>query len=298
MPALATFRRSLTPLLVGAAAALAGSACDETVRPRDAGAAAPVRSAEVAVRLDVPSGGAPSLSVLAFRATAGNVDTGTLLSAVDPLMTRAPRQGRCELRQVDDAARALRGQRGYADLEELEGVAVELGTGDAAPVEPVRPVPRLFPGLASVSGVLAEAGPKDLGDLPATLVLRAGGIEGGGAELAVPAAGRLLGPDGQPFTGGKLALRDTSFSVSPAPSAPSFLELRPYGATISAACPLGESGSVIVGRDTLEALARAGGPVPVSADIVTRSESLVTSAAGPTRVTVEVRTSVLVELQP
>src|SRR5262245_24543095 len=58
--------------------------CDGNQRSRDASAPLTQNVAEVSIRIDVPSGGAPSVSVLAFKAAANGLEPSDVLSAVDP----------------------------------------------------------------------------------------------------------------------------------------------------------------------------------------------------------------------
>src|SRR6185369_15326995 len=85
-----------------------------------------------------------------------------VLGTVDPLAAAGPDQG-CALRDVDATTSAL-GARGAAiELEEMTGIGVGLGNGEAL----LRPFPRLFPDVATVvGGVVAEVGPQTLGALP------------------------------------------------------------------------------------------------------------------------------------
>src|SRR2546430_6118 len=105
--------RSRSRITLGFALGLVAVAagCDGTARSRDTTAPISLRASEVALRLDLPAGGSPALSVLAFRAQVSGSGTGDVLGAVDPLVAPAPGLN-CELRQVDDAARNLRAARG------------------------------------------------------------------------------------------------------------------------------------------------------------------------------------------
>ncbi len=87
--------------------------------------------AQVSVRLDLPSGGAPSVSVLAFRAEAIDMAHVRRLGRVDPLVSPAP-DSACELRDVAGTARMVRAQGGSLNLEELGGVALQVADGRAA----------------------------------------------------------------------------------------------------------------------------------------------------------------------
>src|SRR5213078_1789314 len=83
-------------LLIGAALALG---CGSDLNGRDAATPLSQRVAEVSVRIDAPSGGAPAVSLLAFRATVtGPLAASDVLGVIDPLAS-APAT-RCELLDV------------------------------------------------------------------------------------------------------------------------------------------------------------------------------------------------------
>src|SRR5205814_1737727 len=113
--------------------------------------------AEVSVRIDAPSGGAPAVSLLAFRATVtGPLAASDVLGVVDPWVAPGP-AARCDLHEVGATARTLRAQGGTVDLEEIANVS--LMVGEAL----LKPVPRVYPQLASgLGGVIGEAGPLEL----------------------------------------------------------------------------------------------------------------------------------------
>src|SRR5215208_2293073 len=103
-PGVRSMRR--TALSVSLAALLAGVGCDSNPAKRDASAASGQRVSEVAVRLDAPSGGTPSASVLAYRAGVTGVAVDDVLSVIDPLVASAPESG-CVRRDVAVAARTI-----------------------------------------------------------------------------------------------------------------------------------------------------------------------------------------------
>ncbi|HEY5284166.1 MAG TPA: hypothetical protein VIM14_15345, partial [Polyangia bacterium] len=150
----------------------AGLACESGSHGKDASPATSQRLSQVSVRLDLPSGGAPSVSVLAFRAEAIDMATSDVLGAVDPLISPAP-ESACELRDVAGTARMVRAQGGTLNLQEFGGVALQVAQAEQGDKEDtLRPAPRVYPPLADVvSGVIAEAGPRDLSQLPETLTL-------------------------------------------------------------------------------------------------------------------------------
>jgi len=164
---------------------LVSAGCDSEQRARDASIPPSLQTSEVSVRFDVAPQKAPVMSVLAFHATVAGVLQRDVLGIVDPLAAAAPERD-CELRDLDLSANALVAQGGSIELQELGGIGLMLGASDptgsptgfsATATSPagglatagtiVRPFPRLFPDVATVvGGVVAEAGPLQLGGLP------------------------------------------------------------------------------------------------------------------------------------
>ena len=107
------------------ASALGGPGLRKWSHGKDAAPTTSQHMSQVSVRLDLPSGGAPSVSVLAFRAEAIDMSTSDVLGAVDPLVSPAP-ESACELRDVAGTARMVRAQGGTLNLEELGGVALQV----------------------------------------------------------------------------------------------------------------------------------------------------------------------------
>jgi hypothetical protein len=257
---------------------------------RDASAPPSQRVSEVSVRIDMPAGGAPAISVLAFRATATNLEAGQVLAVVDPLVAPAPE--RCEIRDVAAASRRLREVGGVIELEELGSVALAL---DDAP-QTIRPAPRVYPQLASaVGGVVAEAGPVDLLAPPRfiTVALPEGESP---VRMEVSPMPRLLDAAGAPLTvsprlepTGELAL-----NVNGPPR--SFIEIRPYGASQALACPVGAGGRLVVARDLLERVVPTGGHVPVYVEAIWRDSRLVPTPGSTARLSLEMRSSTVLEL--
>ena len=272
-------------------------ACESGAHMRDVAAPVTQRVAEVSVRLDVPTTGAPALSVLAFRADVTDHSATTdVLGVVDPLVAPAP-DGPCELRDVAAQARALRAQGGAVNLEELGGVSVA-----ADPDGPgLHPAPRVYPPFAEVvGGVIAEAGPVDIVEVPQTLALDLPGPANRPAKvvLAVPGAPRVLDRNQVPLaTGARLATSGDLVLQVTGPER-TFLEIRPYGAPVAVACAPGAGGLVVVSHDLLARMAVAAGGVPVSLEAVWRESRMVVAAVPPTRVSVEVRSSTVVDLRP
>jgi hypothetical protein len=253
--------------------------------------------AEVSVRLDVPATGAlPALSALAFRAEVSDLPSVDVLGLVDPLVSPAPESG-CELRDVSGQARALRAQGGSVSLEELGGVSVLADAdGPSLDVEP-----RVYPHHADVvGGVIAEAGPVDIAKLPEALTLQLPGAGDRPSKVfwAVPVSPRVLAQDQTPLVAG--APLDVSGDLVLFVTGPqrTFVELRPYGGPMYVACATGPGGQVLVSHQLLTRMTAASGRVPVSVEAVVRESRMVLTATPHTRVTVEARSSTVVDLRP
>ena len=279
----------------------AGLACESGSHGKDASPVTSQRLSQVSVRLDLPSGGAPSVSVLAFRAEAIDMATSDVLGAVDPLVSPAP-ESACELRDVAGTARMVRAQGGTLNLEEFGGVALQVPQADQADkVDPLRPAPRVYPPLADVvSGVIAEAGPLDLGQLPETLTLMVPtrGDEHATVKLTLPRAPSVSDSSETPLDAratmsmkGDLVLR-----VSGPPR--TFLEIRPFGAPSAIACAVTADGWVVVPHDLLAKLVATAGRAPVSFEAVWRESRSVPAGSEATRVSFEARSSAVLELRP
>jgi hypothetical protein len=141
-------------------------------------------------------------------------------------------------------------------------------------------------------------------------------------ELVVPSAPRVLSVNGNPVggtpvsNGNRLDLAmDTihGLGITVAGGAGTTIEIRPFGATVAVSCSLGQAplpeATITIPRALLAHLfaghaARAGlatgGPVtvPASLDAVRRSRIRNSFAGIPTRFSVEVRSSMTVELRP
>jgi hypothetical protein len=270
--------------------------CETGTHMRDGSVQTTQRVSEVSVRLDVPNTGAPALSVLAFRANVTDRAATDVLGVVDPLVAPAP-DGPCELRDVAGQARALRAQGGAVNLEELSGVSVAAGSDAPG----LRPAPRVYPPLAEVvGGVIAEAGPVDIDEVPQALFLEIPGPADRSTKVVMntPGVPRVLDQDQVPMaTGSHLdASRDLVLQVT-GPDR-TFLEIRPYGAPVAVACAVGAGGVVVVPHDLLARMAAAAGGVPVSLEAVWRDSRMVVAGSPPTRVSVEVRSSTVVDLRP
>jgi hypothetical protein len=275
-----------------------GLACEGGSHGKDAAPATSQRLSQVSVRLDLPSGGAPSVSVLAFRAEAIDMATSDVLGAVDPLVSPAP-ESACELRDVAGTARMVRAQGGTLNLQELGGVALQVEQIEKA--ESLRPAPRVYPPLADVvSGVIAEAGPLDLDQVPTTLtlVVPTKGAEHANLKLVLPRAPSISDSNETPLDAratmsmkGDLVLR-----VSGPPR--TFLEIRPFGAPSAIACAVPSGGWVVVPHDLLAKLVVTAGRAPVSFEAVWRESRLVQAGSETTRVSFEARSSAVLDLRP
>ncbi|HJX63463.1 MAG TPA: hypothetical protein VJ860_05860 [Polyangia bacterium] len=277
----------LGPLLVG---------CETGPHMRDGAVPLTQRVAEVSVRLDVPTTGAPALSALAFRAEVTDRSAVDVLGVVDPLVAPAP-DGPCELRDVAGQARALRAQGGAVILEELSGVSVTSGPNGPG----LRPAPRVYPPLAEVvGGVIAEAGPVDIAEVPPALTLELPGPAERPAKvvLTVPGAPRVFDRKQVPLAAGSRLDASGDLVLQVTGPERTFLEIRPYGAPVAVACSVGAGGLVVVSHDLLVRMAAAAGGVPVSLEAVWRESRMVVAAVPITRVSVEVRSSTMVDLRP
>lgn len=252
------------------------------------------RMAEVAVRLEMSSSGAPpALSALAFRADVTDL-SGDVLGVVDPLVAPAPEIG-CELRDVAGGARALRAQGGAVILEELVGVSVEADEGSYLDIQP-----RVYPYADVVGGVIAEAGPVDIARLPESLTIGLPGVGDRPSKVfwEVPVAPRVLAQDQTPVQAGAPVGVSGDLELFVIGPQHTFLELRPYGAPVAVACAVGPGGQVIVPHQLLMRMTAAAGRVPVSFEAVWRESRMISGATPPTRVSVEARSSTVVDLRP
>jgi hypothetical protein len=286
-------RRSLLASLC--ASSVLGLGCDSGTHGKDASPASSQHLAQVSVRLELPSGGAPTVSVLAFRAEAIDVSSTDVLGAVDPLVVTAP-ESSCELRDVAGTARALRAMGGMLNLQELDGVSLQVEEGEA-----LHPAPRVYPPLADVvAGVIAEAGPLDLGRIPDSFALAIPAKSDGHTtlRLALPAVPAVADSDEAPLD------RRTSMSmkgdlllrVSGPPR--TFLEIRPFGAPSAITCAVTTGGWVVVPHDLLTKLVATAGRAPVSFEAVWRDSRLALAGSETTRVSFEARSSAVLELRP
>ena len=282
-------RRVLVISLLGAALG-----CDSGSHVKDASPTASQHMAQVSVRLDLPSGGAPALSVLAFRAEATDVASPDVLGAVDPLVAPSP-ESACELRDVAGTARAVRAQGGFVNLQELSGVSLFAGQESA-----LRAAPRVYPPLADVvSGVIAEAGQLGLSRVPEAIDLAVPTQAGDATtRLTAPKSLSVADSNGEALDVGKqLSMKgDLVLRVSGPPH--TFLEVRPFGAPSAIACAVTSGGWVVVPHDLLVKLVASAGHAPVSFEAVWRENRLVSAGGEAVRVSFEARSSAVLELRP
>jgi hypothetical protein len=278
--------------------------CDGGGRMPDAQTQPAAYSAELSVRFEVNPDRPATASVLAFRAASAGPETD-VLGLVDPLAAAAPDQG-CVLRDVDLTNRALATRGSSVDLEELGGVGVGLG-GAGAPSTVMRTFPRVYPDVAGVvGGVVGEAAPQPITALPEHVSLISPDSELPIGELAVPALPRLLAINGSAPTAGLRVDGSGGLSLSLAGAGGSFIELRPFGATVVVSCgvPANASTEAVVNipRALLAHLrapdAAGNGNVGLSIEVARRVRTRAPLVTTSTRVSVEVRSTLAVELRP
>jgi hypothetical protein len=284
---------------------LLAAACDAGPRPPDVAAPPSSLTAEVSVRFDTSPQKPTSVSVLAFRAAIAGIDRNEVLGIVDPLAA-APPDHDCAMRDVDLSASALLARGGSIELQEMTGIGIGLGNTDSL----LRPFPRLYPDVATVvGGVVAEGGPLTIENLPERLSLLTADSELAIEELPVPAAPRIISVNGLvPGAGSKIEVADgLVVGVTGGPG--TTLEIRPFGATMTLSCSVGmataQESVILVPRGQLARLfgdqvrARAtGAGLPASLDVVRRNRVKNSLLGIPTRLSVEVRSSMTVELRP
>ena len=232
----------------------------------------------------------------------------------------------CLIRDLDRASTDLASHGDSIELEELKGIAVS-GL-DAARPELLRLSPRLFPDIAaSIGGVVSEGGPVGLSELPAGIRVTeaasaTAGVSEAEVDLPTPAWTRLV--NGAPSAAGLSVSTadDLALGLDVAGAGDTTVELRPLGATVALTCAVpsaapaaegvGSTAPVAAGPSTggtafvvsrqllLRLVAAAGGapgaPIAAALDVVRRSELAL--APSNTGVSIEIRTSTLVELRP
>jgi hypothetical protein len=272
-------------------------------------------SAEVSIRFDTSAGKPPTVEVMAFRASTSTEPTSAsspagwqpdVLGLVDPLAAAAPEQG-CALRDIDLAATTLKLRGGSIELREMTGIGVGVaGLPGAETV--VRAFPRLYPDVANVvGGVVAEAPPQPLATLPDHVTLYTAESELPAADMQVPSPPRLVGLNGSaPDIGARIDAQN-GVAITVAGGAGGRIELRPYGATIAAACTIpanaGPETVVTIPRVFIAQIARVmgiapGAPFAASLEVARRHHLLQSLGGVDSRVSVEVRSAASVELRP
>jgi hypothetical protein len=286
------------------------AACDGSARTPDAQTPTSAYSADLSIRFDVSATKPASVSILGFRAaTAGALVGGSegpdVLGLVDPLSASAPAEG-CVLHDVDLTASALRTTGGSVDLEELGGVGVGLGASNAPADTVIRPFPRVYPDVGGiVGGVVAEAGPQPLAALPEHVSLYSPATELPIADLPVPPLPRLLSINGSAPVEGARIDASGGLTLALGSAAGALVELRPFGATVAVSCSVPANAStealVTVPRALLRRLSARetpGATVPVSLEIARRLRVRAPLGSMVTRVSVETRSALAVEIRP
>jgi hypothetical protein len=283
---------------------LAALGCDTGGRVPDAQTQPAAYSAELMVRFEVAPDKASTVSVLGFRAAAAGPEAD-VLGLVDPLSAAAPDQG-CVLRDADLANRALVTRGSSVDLEELGGVGVGLGAS-GAPLTVIRLFPRVYPDVAGVlGGVVAEAGPQPIVGLPEHVSLYTADSELPISELSVPALPRLRAINGAAPAAGMRVDGSGGLSLALGTAAGAIIELRPFGSTVAVSCAVPANAStdalMVIPRALLAHLQQApdatGGGRPVSLEIARRIQTREAVLTRGTRISVEVRSALAVELRP
>jgi hypothetical protein len=289
---------------VASVAGVASFGCDGGGRVPDAQTQPAAVSAELSVRFEVSPDRSATVSVLGFRAAAAGPEAD-VLGLVDPLAAAAPDQG-CVLRDVDLANRALLTRGSSVDLEELGGVGVGLGTS-GTPQTVIRTFPRVYPDVAGVvGGVVGESTPQAVAALPEHVSLFSADSELPIGELAVPALPKLQAINGSAPAPGLRIDATGGLTLSLASAGGALVELRPFGATVVVSCSVPSNAStdalVTVPRALLAHLrpgdANPAHGVAVSLEIARRARAREPLGSSGARVSVEVRSTLAVELRP
>ena len=279
--------------------------CDGGGRVPDAQMPPAAVSSELSVRFEVTDRQS-TVSVLGFRAAAAGPDID-VLGLVDPLAAAAPVQG-CVLRDADLANRALLTRGSSVDLQELGGVGVGLGaSGTPATVIPT--FPRVYPDVAGVAGgVVGEAAPQPVSAIPEHVSIFSADSDLPIAEIPVPTLPRLLAVNGSAPATGMRVDASGGLTLSLAAAGGSLVELRPFGATVAVSCAVPTNASteslITVPRTLLahlrphDAAGNTTGGVGLSVEIAHRARMREPLVASGARVSVEVRSTLAVELRP
>lgn len=176
----------------------------------------------------------------------------------------------------------------------------------------IRTFPRVYPDVAGVvGGVVGEAAAQPIATVPERVSILSPDSELPVAELPVPALPKLLAINGASPTAGLRVDATNGLSLTLAGAGGSFIELRPFGATVVVSCGVPSNAStesIISVPRTLLAHLRAAdttgagagnlGNVGISVEIARRVRAREPLVTAGTRVSVEVRSSLAVELRP
>jgi hypothetical protein len=121
------------------------------------------------------------------------------------------------------------------------------------------------------------------------------------AELAVPALPKLTALNGAAPTPAARIDVSGGLSLSLSNAAGALIELRPFGSTVAVSCSVPSNApmeSILSIPKTLLAQLGGGGSVPVSVELARRLRPREAVSIRGTRVSVEVRSALAVELRP
>jgi hypothetical protein len=163
----------------------------------------------------------------------------------------------------------------------------------------IRPFPRVYPDVAGVvGGVVAEAGPQLLGALPERVSLYGPDSELPIAELPVPTLPRLLAINGSAPTAGARIDASQGLTLTLGAAAGALVELRPFGATVAVSCAVPANSSTESMLSIPRSLLAHLSPAAVSIELARRAHLRAPVGTAATRVSVEIRSSLAVELRP
>jgi hypothetical protein len=114
----------------------------------------------------------------------------------------------------------------------------------------------------------------------------------------VPELPRLFDSEGGALAASATLLSHSDLVLSVPGALNAFVELRPFGATWALACPVDAQRQVLVPAAEIARLMQRSGRVPVSVEAVARNERSLSLAGGQLRLTLEARSSSVVELRP
>ena len=152
--------------VMGFCALLVSAGCDFSPRPARDASTQPQRLAEVAIRVDAPNGGPPSVSVLAYRAAVSGVAVDDdALGIVDPLVAPAPEVGCARARRGRGGPGGRRPRRqGRARIAGRPAAGPRRGTRPCAPCRACTRIwPRRWAGSSARPARRPGGGPADPG---------------------------------------------------------------------------------------------------------------------------------------